>query len=213
MGRSGSTMLQTMLDSHPNVRCLGELFIPDGPFEHSEATSSESFIEDSFTRQLQPVVGYKMPWSSLVPHPEILELFRRQRFRLILLTRRNKLDQYLSWRLAVHNNVWHSYDGEYRQERLKIDLDDCMANLEFFRFGEIMLREVMRGLPGAEIEYDDLIRHQGFDPIFKLLGVRPRPLTPGVARLRKGTQRDIIENYDEVRERLRGTPWEDNLED
>jgi hypothetical protein len=213
MGRSGSTLLQTMLDSHPDIRCFGELFIPNGPFEQSGEPSAAAFLDDEFTHQTQPVVGFKFPWSSLIPHPEVVEVLRRQRFRMILLTRRNKLDQYLSLQLAIQNNVWHSYDGIYEQERLHIDLDHCMENLEYFRFGETMLREIMRGAPGVEVEYEPIVHQQGLDPVFTLLGVGPHELTPGVARLRQGTQRDIVENYDELKERLRGTPWEGDLED
>lgn len=213
MGRSGSTLLQTMLDSHPDIRCFGELFIPKGPFEQSGEPSAADFIDDELKRQSQPVVGFKMPWSSLIPHPEVIDVFRHQQFRVILLIRRNKLDQYLSMQLAVKNNVWHSFDGIYEDERLHIDVDHCIENLEYFRFGEAMWREIMRGLRGTEIAYEQLVNQQGLEPVFKLLEVEPQVLTPGVARLRQGTQRDIVENYDELKERLRGTPWECDLEE
>jgi hypothetical protein len=216
MGRSGSTMLQTMLDSHPDIRCFGELFHAGDTFATSHRTDHVAYLEEFLGTDPSMAVGFKMPWDSLIVYPDIWEVFRRQRFRVILLTRQNRLDQYLSMKLAIHNEMWHSFDGKgryYPRERLRTDPAECLHHLQYFRFGDTMLREVSRDLERVEIDYAQLTDVKVMARVFVLLGVEPRPLTSGVERLRRGSQRDIIENYDELKASLRGSAWEANFED
>jgi LPS sulfotransferase NodH len=216
MGRSGSTMLQTMLDSHPNIRCFGELFHPNGGFADSGNPDLSAFLDATLASEQKAAIGFKMPWNSLIIYPDVWDLFRRQQFRVILLTRENRLDQFLSMKLAIHNKMWHSFDDlglHYPRERLHLDPVECLHHLQYFRFGDTMLREASHDLERATIDYRQLTNPTALAPIFSLLGVEPQTLTPEVVRLRQGSQRDIIENYEELRESLRGTQWEINFDD
>ena len=209
-------MLGTMLDSHPAIRCFSEVFHPvTGEFSHAQLPASEAgpFLEQLLTTDTHAAVGFKLPWDSLLTTPEAWPVIRNGHFRLIRLRRRNLLDQYLSLQLSLLNGVWHSYDGRYQRQRLRIDVADCRAHLQHFTMGNMMLDEMSRGFARTEVTYEDLVQGRGLNEIFTLLGVDPHPLTAGVERLRTASQREIIENYDELQDVFTNTPWLEYFED
>ena len=65
-------------------------------------------------------------------------------------------------------------------------------------------------VPKLMLEYDDLLRDKDawFRSIFDFLEVEPRDLESPVLRNEPGDLRDALVNFDELRARYRGTPFE-----
>lgn len=121
MQRSGSNMLGSILDSHPQIACFGELMrrTPDwmlekgyrGALKILEVTDPEfrddnvrfarpyDFVNCAFSTQTKKnIKGFKL---HVEQHPEFLEkLFGDPEYSFIHLQRENVLAQYSSWKIA-----------------------------------------------------------------------------------------------------------------
>ena len=55
------------------------------------------------------------------------------------------------------------------------------------------------------VDFDVMLQ---MDAVFRFLGVAPRPTTSDFVKTSRNNLSNKIENYKEVRQALRGTPWE-----
>src|SRR2546430_8449745 len=99
LGRSGSSHLQSLLDSHSSIRCFGELFNDAAPshspgFVNSPGEDAAVYLEGIFGACEVPVVGFKLPMNSIKAHPESARLVAGDpAMRVIRLSRANLLAQ------------------------------------------------------------------------------------------------------------------------
>src|SRR5438093_4907832 len=101
-GHSGTTLLASLLDSHPEITCFDELFN-----DHHKRGFLQSGFDDpgEYFRDLvrvtdSPVVGLKLPWANMRRyHPDAIKLLRDPELRVIRL-RRNLLAKMVSQRLT-----------------------------------------------------------------------------------------------------------------
>src|SRR2546423_11385469 len=75
LGRSGSSHLQSLLDSHPDITCFGEVFSDrapaDGPgFINSQYKDEGAYFEHLVETCEVPVMGFKLPMNSIKAHPK-----------------------------------------------------------------------------------------------------------------------------------------------
>lgn len=199
MGRTGSTWLTKLLDSHPQIECRGELFRPGGDFEMQTSPgidrrnylSHHAFVSDC------PIQGFKMPYNWIINYPGIIDDFRALNYRLIRLTRRSLLDHYLSIQLADRNNNWTS-QTEHREQRMTVD----PYTLLMFQGQRLMVEEALTqmsaGLPTAAAEYEGLHSPDTHRRLLEFLGADDRPLTTTTRRSRPIATQDAVINYREV---------------
>jgi LPS sulfotransferase NodH len=119
--RSGSNMLVSMLNSHPEIMCYGELFRvtpdwmkregyqgalsvldevdPKFKDDNYRFSHPEKFVKAVFNLDRGPkLCGFKL---HLHQHPEyIARLIKEQEWRIVVLQRDNKLAQYSSHKIA-----------------------------------------------------------------------------------------------------------------
>src|SRR5687768_9238795 len=126
IGRCGSTYLERLLDSHPQITCLSEVFNQSGAYPVGSERDAAAFIKSRLFGEARGVLGFKFPWQNRQENPGVLGAIRAMDFRLIHLRRRNRLDQYLSLALAQHNNVWGA-QGAYPEQTIALD-PDLMVN-------------------------------------------------------------------------------------
>jgi LPS sulfotransferase NodH len=223
VGRVGSEHLVSLLDSHPDITCFSELFAPAWAVEYQGGTLSvPHFAETAHEHPLgywqeltkglaTPVNGLKLPGSSIDAHPDAAELIANPEVRIIRLTRRNRLAQYVSVYLALDSGVWHSTQGGYGKDKIRVNVRDCLAGLDQIAQQEAALDELARGRNVFELAYEELVRGQRMDELQAFLGVRPRKLASRYERLRARPISEVIENLDELTAALAGTPYAADL--
>lgn len=214
-GRSGSQYLVTLLDSHPAIRCAGEIIgcapiAPDDPakelavaFEHTQAGRAQTD---------KPLFGFKLPWGCLLKGHRLLLDLMTLGTRCIVLTRQNKLAMYLSQRLAQENYDWSS-SRRYAAQTLDIDPDEMIRTFGYYELNDRNMLEATRGWPRVLASYEAMQADPDVHWVQDFLGVPLAPLTATTTRARAGSQRKTIRNYDEVVARLRGTEHERFLDE
>lgn len=228
-GRTGSTWLTLLVRSHPAILCHGEIFNPPeikwapGHVEHSKVAAAwtvasrdrdpagflETVLADDRGHQ---AVGAKMlNWHQ----PELLfEVARRPDVHKVILRRRNRVRAFLSRERSdlLLRRMRESYDGF----RIRLDPDELLAYARRYDSFYDSLRTVAAGAPVFEVVYEDLLDGtQSAQDVVAFLGVEPSdfPLASGMRRQSRDRTRDVVTNFDELSELVRGTPLQAELEE
>jgi LPS sulfotransferase NodH len=150
------------------------------------------------------VAGFKLPFCSVPLPAGILDTLSARDCRFVHIQRRNKLDQFLSMRLAQVNNAWRSDDGAYEVEQLYIDPAEAISCIRKFISYEILIEETLSGrFPYHQVVYEEVVTGEALPGVLDFLGLEPRPLTSVFLKQRQASQRYTIANYDEVAAAIR----------
>jgi LPS sulfotransferase NodH len=217
--RTGSNLLCTLLDSHPAILCHHELFNPRGIFQAlsrrgegfdlgtiaERDADPNAFLDRIWREACGPLcVGFKMTHGQA--EATLQHVLADRGVRKIVLHRRNRV------------KTWYD-QGELApaRPRLEIDVRDLREhvarNEAFYERVEDSLMET--GQDFLRIFYEDLwipaqrARLQGF------LGVPPADtdLEPRSVKQNPRDLRDVLANFDELAEALRGDALRDELLD
>jgi LPS sulfotransferase NodH len=214
--RTGSTLLATTLDRHPQVRCYGELFhpddLPDNRPSNLEATrcSADELLRAALGRSGHRARGFKamsfLPLESAGRWPDAWEAMHRvPRLRVVWLTRRDRLAQYASVVIARRTGVFHPHDHDdlYRPERrpsVRIDPAELRAWVGDRDALLARRRRQLHGAPSLELEYEKLTEdwEASIARVQQFLGVDVLPLEPAKRRQETRPLAEVIRNYDEL---------------
>jgi LPS sulfotransferase NodH len=131
--------------------------------------------------------------------------------RVLHIKRRNLLKTHLSRRRAAQTDVWTDTSGSSQSiEPITLDYDECLADFRQTRAWEEEYDARLADHPRIEIIYEDLAGDYETEMrrIQDFLGVPYRRLEPNTYRQSNEPLHQAIANYDELRARFSGTPWE-----
>ena len=223
LGRTGSSHLVDLLDSHPQIRCYSEILNEIFPTAAPEGWIGDADTDDAAVHATallaEPipgieVAGFKLPLNSIWDHPETRDwLAGDPDVSVIRLRRRNGLAMLVSRRLVRASLVSQSIHGEYVDTKIRIEPRPCLRALERIETENRELDELAAGHPTIDVDYEDLGSPQTQERIQRSLGVAPEPLSSRFERLRKRSLRETIENWDELAAALSGTRFAPMLDD
>jgi len=226
--RSGSEWVLSTLNNFQNVSAHGELFLArprgsgnkwDSDFAYVRFVESKSVgvkfrpfsvfaYLDAFYR-MPGTVGFKLMYKQLGFYPEILVYLIKRRLRVVHLVRRNHLDVMLSYAVKAELGQSHLLVGQSAPGELRVQLDTgtLVRKLAWLQKQQNIARILLNwsGLSHLEIAYEDLVRDPGcFHQIGDFLAVNSREQIPQstLARIRRAGHREVISNYDQVRQIL-----------
>ena len=230
-GRSGSTFLETLLNSHPNIRSLSEIFHereldPKTVFYYPKSRKQHKLFIDDPQRFLDVVlynryfhkdisyVGFKIlyyqtrfhkqasVWPYLADHKEI---------KIIHLKRNNLLAQYLSLVRAKKTDTWTQWKTRKDSyEPVTLRLKECVG---YFRAMENFMDEtdwMFLRHDVKEVRYEDLVadRERQLGDILDFLGVQNHTkLYTGLIKQNPLPLSQSIANYEGLKRQLLGTKY------
>lgn len=201
LGRSGSTFLGRLLDSHQQMRCFGEVFRPGEIYSSSDKTLRR-FVEEDLHDPSSNSIGFKMPWDSIIAYPEIFALFLELNFKLIFLIRHNKFDQYLSMKMAQITGNWDSVE-KYDHDPIYINPDEAIDYIRYFIFSDESLNLLCKKFTRLDVSYEEISAGRRYEDLQTFLGVDQTGLKPQTIRSRSVPRSVAISNYDQVEEALK----------
>ena len=198
-GRTGSRMLRGMLDSHPLVRCHGEVFgenlssLARGRPEMLPLLRTErdrdpaDFLQRRvFDRAGCQSVGFKILYRQLFDAwPGLLEAVQLDAdVRVIHLLRRDGIRRFMSEQFIRVTGVHEVAEGAERPDvkPMHVHVPSLLESLAAVERGATMVRSVFHRHPYLELSYEDLVAPDGsrLGQVQDFIGVPPVALSSGV---------------------------------
>ncbi|MEZ5942933.1 MAG: NPCBM/NEW2 domain-containing protein [Planctomycetaceae bacterium] len=220
--RTGSHMLATALNAHPNLEVAGEILVRPvlfGVGQDKELPDDELSIIDEAYEKLNGCIIHRKHTRAMQHIGKVPDL------KVIFLTRKNWLAQLASEIRARQTNIWHfapdganylSNDGTSRLSHLQspftIPLCHCFEFLREQNQLELLALEHLSDCPLLPVTYEDLqakwnVTLKGVLGFLELADV---PLAP--ATLKQGIPvRQAVANYEEIRRCFVGSRWDLSL--
>jgi LPS sulfotransferase NodH len=204
-GRSGSELLVTLLNSHPQISCDGELLL-------NRRLSPERFIEGRAARARRGgKVAYGIKVLPAHVHdtqdiPDSGEWVRKlaaNGWTLIRLRRANRLHQALSSVRANHTD-WHFRAGEVGAfQPMHVDPMEVMGTMYAIEWVEHQIAELLGGVDHLSLCYEKDLESPAAQQatvarICTRLGIAPAPTSSDLVRVNPRRTQDMITNYDEL---------------
>jgi LPS sulfotransferase NodH len=223
--RSGSNLLCSLLNSHPEILCHHEVFNPSGIYyalEHRDGSfdlgtlqqrdqAPLAFLEQLWSRSLgRKCVGFKMTRGQT--DDVLRNVLLDPGVRKIVLKRRNRIKTYVSTLIAERSGQWEVYsDSELVGPGPRVDLNLEQLR-EHIRINESYYAEI-NGLLGSTgqsslfVDYENLASTRQRSTILAFLGVGDlaRRLVARSVKQNPADLRLLISNYDSLLGALAGS--------
>jgi hypothetical protein len=230
--RCGTHLLRTLLESHPQITCFGEVFNPES-VEHGFPVNLPSVTDviDYCNSKDNPTgfvahayVGLNKEEKSFgfghgfLQRPDVkaaagLWQCIPSDAAVITLRRENLLARYVSHLVARSRKTWICYQEQKVPEVTKIRIN-CREMLDDFNMISKLTTIAEKRFPHALfISYEELALLSS-DVLIRIqnhLGVEVHALKPRTLKVGKPLKETIV-NYKDVQKALRGTPYGQYLE-
>ena len=215
--RTGSNMLISMLDSHPNIRAEGELLRDLNPIFHRVA------LNLVFSRQSTCITasGFKIFYghartdggSRVWDRLESME-----HLSVIHLKRRNILRTVVSEKIALDQGIWldrSSKDLPKPRKRIHLSIAEAERAFSLTKLRELEGDRRFGDHALLDVYYEDLVceAQANFRKVTEFLNV---PFVEPITHLRKQNPEpltNLLVNYDELRSAFSGTEWQNFFDD
>jgi hypothetical protein len=206
LARTGSSNLVSLLDSHPEIRCYGEILNMTHPKAAPEAWLGDADTDDPIAHARAVLAtpgatatGFKLPLNSLRNHPAAADWVASEPgLRVIRLLRGNTLALLLSRRLLQATLVSQSTDGSYGDATVEIDPAGCIRALERIEREDAELDRLAAGQPSFRLLYEQLGAGAELAPLQEFLGVEQAELRSPYRRLRQRGFEHTISNWEQL---------------
>jgi LPS sulfotransferase NodH len=213
-GRSGSHMLQTALQQHPQLQCHGELFNPKQTPDKrrwARGTLPAVYVQRLLTEAPEGIrrVGFIGHYQQVRRDTRILPALRQAKPHVIILYRKNMLAQYVSHVIARRTRRWTTTAPAPTTQKVIVTPAGAFG---YFRENRRWIEDdkrAWRQYPQLVVTYEDLLQHWDdvMQRIFAFLEVPPQPVAPVTCRQEHRRLSEIITNYADLSRALRRTEF------
>lgn len=235
LGRSrvGSNLLRGLLNAHSQISAFGEIFrnINDTDWDHTGYFQTPNTVtmlqEDSakFIRQklfgryprYVKALGFKIFYYHALDTNVWTYLQSKTNLRVIHLKRRNILKTHLSRKRASMIDRWvdTSQPQQERQNRFELNYEECLDDFSRTRAWEKEYDTRFKQHPMLEMFYEDLaVDYAGqMRRVEEFLNIGTEAVRPTTYKQTKSTLREVITNYDTLKQKFIDSEWESFFED
>jgi LPS sulfotransferase NodH len=211
-GRTGSSLLMDLLNSHPDIECEDEIL-------SHRLISVRRFLDARASLATRAVFGFKLTLKHLdtqgiSDRAVFLRGLLAADWRIVHLMRRDRLRQAVSGQIARQRRAFHQIRGArgLRPGPFRIDPQRLVLQMKRRDASLQAERAALAGVPHLGLCYeDDLLRPERFqatlDRVFDFLGIRRAPVSTAYVRTSTDRLGDLVANLDEVRAALATTEY------
>jgi len=217
--RSGSSLLQELIDSHPEIKCEAEIFNLDhGYVGHPIYLKvwkklPYSFIYYRRLRSVNELYGFKLFYDQLLRPARVIHILHKMGWKIIYLKRNNIIRQVISEIIATDTAQWHRTEDDTMNERkFHISVDKFIAGIA----GRLALREtesnILRTLPHFTLNYEESLENKAdwqnsLNNVFQYLGVKEAFVQSKLRKMYDRPYSEMIQNHDELLEAIKNTKY------
>jgi LPS sulfotransferase NodH len=215
--RAGSTYLMSLLNSHPEIRCVTEkldTIKQSGKGAQAQLEWTRDFLTPPFLGQNR-AIGFKTKEVDILDPEGFKEILTRNKTRIIQLQRKNSVKAVISTmnakRLHDAAGSWNLLKESDRRPPMEVDLDEFESLLQVRETWDRGLETYIRNLnlPTISLFYEDLLQDEAsfISSIFDFLGVDPHPVQGKTIKHTKDDLREVILNFDQLRSKYLDTKY------
>lgn len=210
-GRTGSTLLDTLICSTSYFKQRGELLSGK---KRNKIKFPYLFITGLTNVKPKNNFVFHLKIYNLTKDREIngerkidpavfLNKLQKDGWKFIYLHRKNKLNHVLSNKIATKRKVFHQYDDQEEKFKLHlnpIEVKEAIEERKCFDSAEL---KALANIDFIQINYEDDLEnsdnHQKtINYILDFIGLKNRKCHTLLKKINKSSQKDVIENYEEV---------------
>jgi hypothetical protein len=154
------------------------------------------------------VTGFKLGHMHIRKCPRLNEGLRSEGYKAIHLQRVNRLDQFISMRLAQINKRWFSTGAGYAVTSFRADPILLRDSIRVYQEEDAMIVKWLDGIPSFNTTYEEIVKPQGYYPVLDFLGLERMELRSSFKKQNNKSQREAIKNYDELKSHFKGSDIE-----
>lgn len=213
-GRSGSTLLVSLLNSSNQIYCDGEIL------NRAQVAFPQQYIDLKASFCRTPVYGFKLLDYQLeklhrIKNPELfLVNLHKRGYKFIYLRRRNRLYHALSQINALKKNKFHKHhhEGEQTYQPIWVNVKELMDTMKITDKTTYKYQMILNDVPHLNLYYEedlqcDSVHQSTADRIFRFLDIPSTPVKGDLVKIMPRKLSDIVKNYDEVVNTVKQTQY------
>ena len=224
--RTGSNLLVNLLNSHPEVTCEGEIFLPFINSRFKKVILPHLYLKGRQSKSKTNTYGFsfKLYQKSLFinilhgsPEKFIFNLFENG-WKIIHIKRVNVLRQAISKIVASARGQWNDFSNKpIIRSKVNIECEKLIDEIKWFEKLSHLEEGILQPIPHLRVVYEnDLLRiedHQKTaDIVFRYLGLSSAPVKTNLRRVSSDNLSDSIENYEELMKSVHKTKYDKFVE-
>jgi ABC-type polysaccharide/polyol phosphate transport system ATPase subunit len=208
--RTGSNYVSAALASAADVKMHTEIFAAHNRQPGTDYKILLSRLYESVGDEIR-ALGFKLFYNHFTEE-EWSDFSGRAEFRIIHLTRRNRLRRMVSEDIATKTGQWVLTDiaDKKRAEKIWLDPDTVIERIVSVENRESWFREQFSEHAVLEVVYEDMMLNMGatFKAITGFLGIEAlQPRKVHLLQQNPEPLSELIENYSDIQEMLKNTPY------
>lgn len=228
--RTGTSLIRTMLDSHPEVFAIEEAF----HMKWLNDLGYAKYIESSFSRKMKhyfmrkdnifryldelyslsnfSAVGFKIHYSHIKQFPMVADCLSKNRINIIHVVRSNVLKTLLSRKMAKQTKIYHSH------QKIPVSKIHIPKFRLFYYLKKISQENKQLELlfsnsssPYIQVNYETVTANLNDEgkKLLSFLNVNTSiPISSQLIKINPNNIEDIVINYDELKNWLKGSEFE-----
>ncbi len=212
--RSGSHMIDSMLNSHPCIKSDGEKFNLVNQEECDLLFTEYVTMPD----KTETILGFKLAYQLRTNKRNDIwsKVLNNKQIKIIHWYRTNLLRAYVSWVIATNTDKWKAADRqpELSEKKIMIDQDQCIKWLNKTSFQHAISQYEFRHHLCFNVSYENFLFDKNkATEILNFLGVDSSfQLSTDLVRQNPEPLDQLIINYDEFAPSFQKTKWATFLE-
>ncbi|QDO99977.1 hypothetical protein [Thalassotalea sp. PS06] len=218
-GRTGSTVLVDLINSHPDIFCYGEILASTVVRNVSDPVRYARGLT-AFTKT--DAVGFKVKVYQLEKaHKQdpgkVLKDFTGQGWKIVYLHRDNLLEHAISdLRSEKTGTYHHTTKGEKKQSLVDINFDEVERVVKFREKCQAAEQKALVGLDYFDISYEQHLsdaekQTDTLNRLFSYLGLPEHQVTTRFNKVIKPDLSKVIVDYAQLEQRLKESPYQHYL--
>lgn len=219
--RSGSTLLSSLLDSHPEVTCEREIFLPFIFLKFKKVLSPDLIIKSRLIRCENKNYGFilRLPQlkqilvKSRIKPEKYMNKLHSDGWKFIHLRRNNPLKQSISNITQLTRGQSHdSVKKPLTRTVIRIDPQRLINNIKWVENTSLREDRILEKFDHIKIVYEKELLHSQFhqetvNRIFRFLDISPVPVSAEFKRVSSNNIGEYIENFEEIKEYIKNTEY------
>lgn len=219
-GRTGSTLLEDLLNSHDKIYCDKEIFNKTFYLGSGNLFYPKKMLLGKARFFRNKVYGFKDKiyqideQKNLDRPAELMKNLKYHRFKIIYLRRENLFKHVLSNEIANIRGRYHAYKNkkEEKWQKLVLDPDVLIEKMERRWNYQKREQEILKQFDHLTFTYEKDLKDSDSQQatasrIFRYLGVEDAQVVTRMKKVNTRKNEDLIANYDELYEAIKTTSY------